>query len=106
MLLLGQFMFKYGVTGKDMSCFEGIISVIFSPMILSALFVYACTTVLWLYILNNAPLSYVYPIQALVYPLALIVSSLMLKENVNTIQWIGSFVICIGVFLVVQSNKL
>ena len=104
MLLAGQLMFKIGAGGKDMSGLSGILSVLLSPMIVAAIALYALTTVLWLYILSSAPLSYAYPIQALAYPGALALSALLLKENVGVLQWVGAGIICIGVALVAKSD--
>lgn len=82
-----------------MDSISSIVSTMFSPIILSALCLYAGTTVLWLYILSKMKISEAYPIQALAFPLVLIASSLLFKEVIPWNRWVGVLIIFIGVYI-------
>jgi drug/metabolite transporter (DMT)-like permease len=103
LLVVGQTLFRVGAGGHSITSVGDIIKLLFSPVILIALVLYALTTILWLYILSIMPLSRAYPIQALAFPAVLIISKYILHEEVSMIRWIGVVVIFIGVVLVAQS---
>lgn len=99
MLALGQILFKYGSAGKKIESIVDIIKLFFNPVILAGLFLYACTTGLWLYILSRTPISFAYPFQALAFPVVLLVSVVLFKEEVSAFNFMGVGLICVGVFL-------
>lgn len=98
----GQILFKLGSNGKKLDSFLSMVQLLFSPIILVALCLYAFTTMLWLYILSKVDISFAYPVQALAFPVVLIVSSLLFKEAIPTTRWIGVGIILIGVFIAVK----
>ena len=104
MLASGQMLFKLGVENRNLDRASEMLKAVFSPIILASLALYALTTILWLYILNKASLSLVYPIQALSYPTVMLLSILFFKESVSAMQWAGVAIICIGVSLIVKSS--
>jgi undecaprenyl phosphate-alpha-L-ara4N flippase subunit ArnE len=63
-------------------------------------FSYALSTVLWLVVLRNVPLSQAFPILGLQFALVPIASRLLLKERMGGTQWLGVATIVIGVMLV------
>lgn len=99
MLVIGQTLFKLGTAGKEIKGIHDMILLMFSPLILMAIILYGFTTVLWVYILSKVPLSVAHPIQALAYPVVLIVSAVIFKENVNIFKYIGVIIICLGVYI-------
>nr|WP_288826275.1 EamA family transporter [uncultured Clostridium sp.] len=99
MMVFGQLLFKIGSKGKRLDSLKEIILTMLNPVILSALCLYAATTVLWLYILSRTKISEAYPIQALAFPLVLIASSVLFKETVPCNRWIGVFIIFMGVYI-------
>jgi len=101
-LVIGQFLFKFGTKDKTFDSAFTIIKTVFSPLILSGLFLYALTTILWLYILTKMPINRAYPISALAYPAVLLISKFLFNENVTVMRWIGTGIICIGIVMVVQ----
>lgn len=101
MMVLGQILFKIGSNGKTISNITDIFSLLFSPIILTALALYGFTTLLWLYILSRIKLSFAYPIQALAFPIVLMVSALIFHEKVPVNRWIGVSVIVIGVYITI-----
>ena len=101
LMVCGQMLFKLGSNGKTISSISDVISMIFSPIILLALALYGCTTILWLYILSRVKLSFAYPIQALAFPIVLIASSLVFHEEIPINRWVGVFVIFVGVYIAI-----
>ncbi len=95
----GQILFKLGSSGKEINDFYSLIKLFFNPIIILALILYACTTGLWLYILNKTQISFAYPIQALAYPIVLFASILIFNEQISLTRWVGVLIICFGVFV-------
>jgi multidrug transporter EmrE-like cation transporter len=60
---------------------------------------------LWLAALSRAPLSWAYPILSLGYILVLILSKVVLHEEVSLTRWIGTAVVVCGIWLVFQTWK-
>jgi len=101
-LIIGQLLFKIGTKDKTFDSAIAIVKTVFSPIILSGLFLYALTTILWLYILTKMPINRAYPISALAYPSVLIMSKFLFNENITVMRWIGVGIIFIGIVMVVH----
>lgn len=101
LLVCGQILFKLGSSEKKISTLSDLISLVFSPIILLALVLYACTTLLWLYILSRVKLSYAYPIQALAFPIVLVMSAMIFHEQIPLNRWIGVIIIFAGVYIAI-----
>ncbi len=101
LLVAGQLLFKYGTVGKTVGSLWDLLRLLFSPIIIAALFFYGVSTMLWIYILSKIPLSFAYPVQALAFPIVLVLSMLLFKENVTLIRWLGISLIVCGVALAV-----
>ena len=99
LMVTGQILFKLGSRGKSIDGLSDIIRLFFSPIIFCALCLYAATTGLWLYILSKTPLSYAYPIQALAFPVVLLLSALLFHEQITLQKMMGVLLIVIGVFV-------
>lgn len=97
LMVVGQILFKIGSKGKEINSLLDMIELIFTPLILCALCVYAGATALWLYILSRTPISYAYPIQALAFPIVLLLSAFIFHEEISFARWLGVFIIVIGV---------
>lgn len=102
LMVAGQVLFKIGSNGKSLSSIGDMIKLMFSPVVLLALCLYAGTTMLWLYILSKTDISFAYPIQALAFPVVLILSSFLFHEQVGLNRWIGVIVILVGVVITVH----
>lgn len=101
LMVAGQVLFKLGSHGKELGSLMDMIKLLFSPIVLVALCLYGATTMLWLYILSKTDISFAYPIQALAFPVVLILSSLIFHETVGINRWIGVLVIVAGVYITV-----
>jgi len=100
LLVCAQILFKYVAHNKELTSLLDYIKLIFNPFMIMAIALYAGITFLWVYILTKVPLSYAHPIQALAFPLVLILSFVLFKETIPLQRWIGVAVIVFGVFLV------
>lgn len=98
-LVSGQFLWKIGMTNRSVSfdSIGAIIRVLFSPYILSGLFLYGMATVLWLFILTKVPLSVAYPIQSIAYVLAVFGAYFLFHEEITIWKVIGVILIMAGV---------
>lgn len=99
LMVTGQILFKVGSNGKEIGSVLDIIRLFFTPIVFCALCIYAATTGLWLYILSRTPMSVAYPIQALAFPMVLIVSMFLFHEQISVAKWIGVAIIVGGVFV-------
>lgn len=90
---LGQLLFKIGL-----DALPGI----YYFVIFLALggIVYALSTILYLYILGKAHLSWVYGFVGLSYLFAAIFAVLVLHESITVFRWAGILVIVAGVALI------
>ena len=102
LVVIGQVLFKMGVEGKFFASITDIIKIMFSPIVLSGLIIYAFTTILWLYILSKVPINRAHPIQALAYPIMLIMAKILFNESIPVIRWIGVGIIVVGIIVIVQ----
>ncbi|MEW6608741.1 MAG: EamA family transporter [bacterium] len=103
-VVTGQLLLKTGVgkpSGKPIPL--ELIRIFTMPRVIFGFSLYIFSAMLWLWILQKAPLSFAYPMLSLAYVLIVFSSKFILKEHVPLIRWIGVAVICIGIFLISQS---
>lgn len=100
LMALGQLFWKLGMKDLVINSFSDIIRAIFTPFVITGLLIYGMTMFLWLYILNRADLSQVYPIQSLAFVFVLIISAVLFREALTINRLVGVIVICIGAYIV------
>ena len=93
----GQLLFKAGASGKDINSIKDIVLLLFTPLVLCGICLYAGTTCLWLYILSKTPISQAYPIQALAFPIVTVLSTFLFHESVTPMRIVGVLIIVAGV---------
>jgi len=96
----GQILFKAGTKGVKLNFDGSMIRIFFNPYILMGLFCYVSATVIYLKVLSQETLSYIYPMISLTYPLVLIFSFLIFKEPIPAFRWFGVLLIMVGVFFI------
>lgn len=99
LMVTGQMLFKTGASGKTIRSLTDVIQLLFTPIILTALVLYAGTTCLWLYILSKTPISQAYPIQALAFPAVAILSTVFFREPATATKFAGLALIVLGVYI-------
>jgi uncharacterized membrane protein len=80
-----------------------IITIFLNPYILSGLAMYGLGTIFWLIALSKRDLSFVYPFIALTFIIVLTLSNVILKENIGVYRIIGTFIIILGLILIMKT---
>lgn len=104
-----QLSLKYGISSmgeipnnvKDGAFF--LIKAFSKPFVLLSFVLTIVSALSWLSALSKAELSFAYPFSIISYVLILIISSLILKEHVSIMRWLGVIIIGIGIFIVSRS---
>ncbi len=102
LMVAGQTLWKLGARGKEVHSLEQLLRLFLSPYIIGGLVVYVCASALWIYVLNKADLSYIYPVQSLAFVFVLIIGTTVFKEQFTAWKLIGVLVICLGVFILTR----
>lgn len=106
-----QLLLKSGVddAGLEINDSNNIISkifsVIFTPYVFTGFILYGLAALAWLIVLSKFELSYAYPMLAMMYMIIPFAASIFLKEQINSMQWIGIVIISLGVLIVSQSSS-
>ena len=103
--VVGQLWFKLGLTRlpekKDTDhigiFWQGVFT---SPLLWAGIGAYAIELGLWLALLANAPLSFLFPLASLGYVGVLIASKFVLKETISPRRWAGASLITLGVAII------
>lgn len=94
----GQVLFKVGSSrlhgGSASALFFSFITNIY---LMSAIVLYACTILVWIYVLKSLPLSVAYPLTALSYVVVPVICALFLNEKIDLYTMLGSLLIIAGV---------
>ncbi|RMH82262.1 hypothetical protein EA796_20770 [Pseudomonas sp. AOB-7] len=96
----GQLLFKLGADRwRGDSLVQLLWSFLSSPYLMGAVFLYALTILVWIYVLKVLPLSIAYPLTALSYILVPVFSLVILGEKVSTNTLVGSGLIIAGIIV-------
>lgn len=97
----GLMLFKSGGSTNSLMLEANKLAISFSITSLIGIFCYGCSFLLWLSIIKDNNLSYIFPIANGLVTIATIVGGVMLfGEKLNYMQWIGIIGIIIGVGIV------
>lgn len=99
LLVTGQFLWKFAVSGITNWSLNILFHVILSPYFILGGILYVAATGVWLVILSKLPLSIAYPAQSLSYVLGIIGAYFLFKESISVSQVFGLLSILFGVFL-------
>jgi multidrug transporter EmrE-like cation transporter len=103
----GQVLFKLGATrAAPATDLDGWISLIFQPIVITALALYGAATFLWLWLLQKIPLTTAYPFAALAFVLVPFGGWLFFNESINIKYLGGVSLILAGVILTSLSKSL
>ena len=101
----GQILFKLGaLKTPPVEGIQGWIQLIFQPVVIAALCLYAASTLLWLWLLQRIPLTTAYPFAALAFLLVPFGGWLIFKEPLNGRYLMGVGLILAGVILTSASR--
>lgn len=97
-LAMGQVLFKkVGLAMRGLPLGEGMAAVARGPALYAALMLYACATLLWIWILSRVPLSQAYPWVAVGMVIVPLLSWYLFDERIAPIFWLGVALIIAGV---------
>jgi drug/metabolite transporter (DMT)-like permease len=102
----GQFMVKTGVNrvgAVNLFDYHAIFRALSSWLVLGGFVVYFISALVWISILSKTELSWAFPLLSLSYVLTAILSPVLLHESFSAQRLAGTFVICLGVFLVTRT---
>jgi drug/metabolite transporter (DMT)-like permease len=102
----GQFMVKTGVNrvgAVSLTDIHAIMRALSSTLVLGGFVVYFISALVWISILSKSELSWAFPMLSLSYVLTALLSPALLHEGFSAQRLIGTFVICLGVFLVYRT---
>lgn len=96
----GQILFKLGASSWSGDTLgQWVWSFVINPFLVSAVFLYAFTIIVWIYVLKILPLAIAYPLTALSYVLVPAISYFFLHEKVSIYTLSGSLLIILGVII-------
>lgn len=75
-----------------------------NPPILSGLFLYVVSVMVWLLVLSRVQVSFAYPMVSIGYILNAIAAYYVFGEPLTSLRVLGIFIIIGGVYLIAQSN--
>lgn len=104
---LGQIFWKMGMNSMGpITTYtpSTLITIFFNSYILSGLAMYGIGTIFWLIALSKKNLSFVYPFIALTFIIVLILSNVILKEDIGIYRIIGTFIIILGLILILKTG--
>jgi len=104
--VIGQLVMKKGmnmigiVDLKDIFS-KKVFSIVFQRYVFVGILLYVLVSLVWLVILSQAELSFVYPLISLGYIITAILSWFLFGENLTMFRFFGILLICGGVYLIV-----
>lgn len=107
----GQIILKLGMNKigafnfSETSLLSFFSKILTTPLVLLGLSLYGLSAFLWLMVLSREKLSFVYPMVAFSYVVTVILSMVILKEEVSWLRWLGLGVICLGILLIAKSSS-
>ncbi|MBL8162737.1 MAG: multidrug resistance protein [Anaerolineae bacterium] len=84
---------------------ETLVRMATSPLLLVGVAIFGISTLLWLFALAKADLSFAYPFLSLTYIVVLFGGAILFHEAVTPMRVIGFAVIVTGVWIVARSEK-
>ncbi|MCL5986643.1 MAG: EamA family transporter [Actinobacteria bacterium] len=106
----GQVLLKIGmnqISSAEILSLNGardfFLAILRSPLVMTGLFLYGLSAIVWLIILSRVDLSFAYPMIGISYIFMIFISRFLLKEHVSPLRWIGAVVISIGVVIITRS---
>ena len=82
-----------------------VVMIVTNPRIALAMPMYVAGFFLWTIVLSRVQLSFAHPLMASTYAIVPLASWLLLGETLSAQMVLGIVVICVGVFIVVSSQR-
>ncbi len=103
--IFGQTVLKTGVNklGELALNFPSMVKAVTSPIVIGGLFLYFISSIFWILALSHKDLSYAYPMLSIGYIAIVIVSWLILGEEISLTRIFGVVFISAGIYLIFKS---
>ncbi len=104
--VMGQLILKYAMSryGEISNNFREGLSfltrALLNPLVILCFAFGFIAALAWIAAVSKSDLSFAYPFVSLSYPLVLLFASLLLKEPVPAMRWIGILIIMLGIFVI------
>lgn len=95
----GQVLFKKTSERLLARTDSSFLSIAFDPIFVAALALYGVATLIWIYVLKTAPLSYAYSFMALTFVIVPLLSLAFLGEGLSWRYGVGSLFIIAGLII-------
>lgn len=79
--------------------------VMMNPPIISGIFLYVMSVVVWLLVLSRVQVSYAYPMLSIGYIVNAFAANYFFGEPLTSMRMLGIFIIITGVYLVARSSS-
>ncbi|MDR2724220.1 MAG: hypothetical protein LBB25_03400 [Holosporaceae bacterium] len=101
---LAQLLLKKGVVfiNFDLPIYKLILALVSNIYICGGVFIFVFSLLLWLYLLSQFELSFLYPFGSLSYVLAALGGWFFFAENITWLRSSGIFLILVGVALIAK----
>lgn len=106
----GQLLLKTGMTSSGDEVDElrevmpRLLRAATNVQVIGGLLLYALSAGLWLIVLTRVDLSFAYPLISMGYVLVVVLSRVLLHEHVSGVRFLGTLVICFGVYLISRTQ--
>jgi drug/metabolite transporter (DMT)-like permease len=100
-LAMKKGMNMVGIIGLKNIFSKEIFSIVFQKYVFVGIVLYFSASLIWLVVLSQAELSFVYPLISVGYVITAILSLFLFKENLTMVRFFGILLICGGVYLIV-----
>ncbi len=103
--VLSQLLFKEGMLALGSinfslsSTISLILNVLKNPFLLTGLFFYGISFLLWLIVISRVKLSIAYPITSLNFVLVILASYFLFGEKLSIVQYASTLLIVIGIII-------
>ena len=99
---IAQIVLKIGIGSATISgrLADYFIKTLTTPLVLLGLGLYGLGALLWLVVLSREDVRFAFPLVSLAYIIAIFLSAIFLKEQVNWARVIGPALIMAGIFVI------
>lgn len=98
----GQILFKLTSAKTGNPGAQGLLALIFSPTLLTALAVYGIGTIIWIFTIRSVPLTIAYSFMALTFCIVPLLAAVFLGEAL-TLRYAAGAVLIIGGMIIINS---
>lgn len=104
---IGQLVFKAAMNslGALELSFDALLSMATNPLLLVGLGIFGVSTLLWLFALSKADLSFAYPFLSLTYFAVLLGGAVLFNEQITAMRVVGFAVVVCGLLVVARAEK-